>query len=77
MQESDKGGDIHGKWIIKGSIGHMKDFSLYLEQPSKSKLDWREDKVAVICQLGSFCHAAEDGDLKQTGILQMEKSDWI
>lgn len=76
MQESDKGGDIHGKLIKKGSVGPMKDFSLYLEQPSKSKLDWREDKVAVRCQLGSFCHAAEDGDSKQTGILQMEKSDW-
>lgn len=65
------------KWIIKGSAGHMKDFALYFEHPSKSRLAWREDRVVVRCQLGGFCCATVDGGSKQTGTLQMKQCGWI
>lgn len=61
---------------MKGSVGQRKDFALYLDHSSKSRIDLREDGVGIRYQLGGFCYASEDGGLNQAGTVKMKKSRW-
>ena len=53
-QESDENGEVGSRWIRKRSVGQMKDFALYLEHCSKSRMDWQEDRVDMRYLLGGF-----------------------
>lgn len=53
-QESDENGEVGSRWIRKRSVGQMKDFALYLEHCSKSRMDWQEDRVDMRYLSGGF-----------------------
>lgn len=74
-QESDENGEIGSRQIRKRSVGQMKDFALYPEHSSKSRMDWQEERVDMRYLLGGFCYAPVDGGSK-TGTLELKKSRW-